>query len=104
MAVGFFVFEEEEEVRRALRRERVCRDRTNQLDIYNDKELKKRYRFKRDGCMRIIDLLTEDLETPTRRNHIVPGSLQVFIALFCYGQGALFSNTATTHKAEMPNS
>lgn len=89
-------------MRRALRRERVFRDRTNPLDIYDDRELHKRYRFTRDGCTRIIDLLTEDLETPTRRNHSVPGSLQVFIALSFYGQGALFSNTATIHGVSIP--
>lgn len=50
--------------------------RSNPLDIYNDIELKKRYR-----CMSKIDLLTEDFETRTRRNHAVPGTLQVFIAL-----------------------
>ena len=93
---------EEEEVRRALRRERVFRDRTNPLDIYNDRELHKRYRFTRDGCMRTFDLPRIDLETPTRRNHAAPGTLRVFIALSFYGQGALFSNTATIHEVSIP--
>ena len=34
---------------RALRRERVVRDRTNPLDIYSDSELIERFRFGRQA-------------------------------------------------------
>jgi hypothetical protein len=35
------------EVRRAMRRERICRDRTNPLEIYDDLELIERLKIKK---------------------------------------------------------
>ena len=65
------------ENRRALRRERVFRDRKNPLDEFDDVQMFKKYRFTRFGCMHIIDLLEAGLQHPTRRNRALPASLQV---------------------------
>ena len=47
--------------RRALRRERVFRDRTKKpLDIYDDFELIDKYRFDRQSIMMICDMLQDD--------------------------------------------
>ena len=46
MAVALFMIEEDEN-RRALRRDRVFRDRWNPLDVYDDAEILRRYRFTR---------------------------------------------------------
>ena len=54
--------------RRALRRERVFRDRTTPLDIYDDFELIDKYRFDRQSIMMICDMLQDDLESSTFRN------------------------------------
>ena len=54
--------------RRALRRERVFRDRTKPLDIYNDFELIDKYIFDRQSIMMICDMLQDDLESSTFRN------------------------------------
>ena len=54
--------------RRALRRERVLRDRTKPLDIYDDFELIDKYRFYRQSIMMICDMLQDDLESSTFRN------------------------------------
>jgi hypothetical protein len=54
--------------RRALRRERVFRDRTKPLDIYDDFELIDKYRFDRQSIMMICDMLQDDLESSTFRN------------------------------------
>ena len=43
--------------RRALRRERVFRDRTKPLNIYDDFELIDKYRFDRQSIMMICDML-----------------------------------------------
>ena len=43
--------------RRALRRERVFRDRTKSLNIYDDFELIDKYRFDRQSIMMICDML-----------------------------------------------
>ena len=54
--------------RRALRRERVFRDRTKPLDIYDDFKLIDKYRFARQSIMMICDMLQDDLESSTFRN------------------------------------
>ena len=84
-------------VERAQRRERVFRDRTNPLEIYDDVDLFKKYRFNRAGVMTLIDRLGGQLEHQTRRNHAVPPSLQVFVALRFYATGSVLDNSAVHH-------
>ena len=64
------------EVRRAMRRERICRDRTNPLEIYNDLELIERFRFNRRTILQITQLLQDDLESPTFHNKAIPRCLK----------------------------
>ena len=78
---------------RARRRERVFRDRTNPLDLWNDAEMYRKYRFSRLMCIKIIDRLEDQLQHPTRRNHALPPSLQVFIALRFYGHGSVLDDS-----------
>ena len=54
--------------RRALHRERVFRDRTKPLDMYDDFELIDKYGFDRQSIMMICDMLHDDLESSTFRN------------------------------------
>ena len=75
------------ELRRGMRRERIFRDRRNPIDIFDDAELVKRYRFSREGIMRITDIVKNDIEHPTRRNHALLPSQQVLIALQYYTTG-----------------
>ena len=74
---------------RNLRRERVFRDRFDQLDSCSDAEVFKKYRFSREGVMEVIDLIGEELEHPSKRNCALPSSLQlgvqVLIALNFFG-------------------
>ena len=60
------------EVRRAMRRECIFRDRTNPLEIYDDLELIERLRFDRRTILQITQLLQDDLESPTLRNTAIP--------------------------------
>lgn len=85
------------ENQRALRRERLFRDRTNPFEVFDDVEMYVKYRFTRFGCMHIIDLLEARLTHPTRRNHALPASLQVFVALEFYGKGSVLDSTGTIH-------
>lgn len=75
------------QLRRAMRRERVFRDRRNPIDIFTDDELIKRYRFSREGIMFITDLLAPEIDHPTRRNHALLPYQQVLIALQYYATG-----------------
>ena len=53
-------------------RERVFRDRTQPLVIYDDVDMFKKYCFTRAGVILLIDRLGGQLEHQTRRNHAVP--------------------------------
>ena len=63
--------------RRALRRERLFRDRNNPFDLYDDVDMHKRYRFTRDGIRFLIDNLN-GLEPYTARSCAVAKHLKVF--------------------------
>ena len=65
----------------ALRRERLFRDRSNPLEIFDDQDLIKRYRFPRVKLIEIIELCREGLERPTNRNNALPVHSQVLSAL-----------------------
>ncbi|XP_062571915.1 putative nuclease HARBI1 [Saccostrea cucullata] len=75
--------------KRNLRRERVFRDRTHPLDMYDDQDLIVRFRMPRYCILDIIDLLAEDLEPPTMRSKSIPASLQVLTALRYFATGSL---------------
>ncbi|XP_062580461.1 putative nuclease HARBI1 [Saccostrea cucullata] len=61
----------------SIRKDRVFRDRSHPLDIYDDTELIRRYRMPRWCILELIDTLSNDLEPPTMRSHSIPASLQV---------------------------
>ncbi|KAL2102183.1 hypothetical protein ACEWY4_001351 [Coilia grayii] len=77
---------------RAFRRERVIRDRSNPLDIYNDEELIERFRFSRRDLFSLIDELSPDLHFTSDRNAALTPTLQVLLTLRFYANGA-FQNT-----------
>ena len=89
----FEAFRLERVNQRARRRERIFRDRTNPLDLWTDEEMHAKYRFSRLSCLQIIDLLHDQLQHPTRRNHAIPPSLQVFIALRFFGHGSVLDDS-----------
>ena len=87
---------------RALRRERVLRDRTNPLDIYDDgnllyddRELIERFSFYRAGKCDLIEELSPLLQHPIDRNGASPPAMQLLIALRFYANGS-FQNTSQT--------
>lgn len=69
----------DEETWRAMRRQRVFRDRRNPLDRFDDLELYQRFRLRREGIIELTDLLKVDLERKTKRSHAVPSVLQASI-------------------------
>lgn len=72
----------------SIRKDRVFRDRSHPLDIYDDAELIRRYRMPRHCILDLIDTLSTDLEPPTMRSHSIPASLQIFAALRYYATGS----------------
>ena len=73
---------------RAMRRERVFRDRSNPFEVYSDAELLKKYRFHREGLRYLIDILDDGLAPKTLRNHAISKELKVFIGLRYLASGA----------------
>ena len=68
--------------RRALRRERIFRDRVNPLDKSDDVELIRKFRFRRADIMSIVDDVQDELQHVNRPGSVPPTpSLQVCLAL-----------------------
>uniref|UniRef100_A0A8C6UX78 Putative nuclease HARBI1 n=1 Tax=Neogobius melanostomus TaxID=47308 RepID=A0A8C6UX78_9GOBI len=79
-------------LKRALRRERVLRDRSNPLEMYNESELLERFRFDRATIFEIVGALTPQLQHVTERNGALSPSQQVLIALRFFASGS-FQNS-----------
>ena len=69
-------------LRRAVRRERVFRDRLNPLDIYDDTDFKNRYRFSRPVVLQLIDELSDDLNGAYLKYLEITQTLQILLAIF----------------------
>ena len=64
-----------------MRRERVFRDHTNPIDVYDDVELYDRFRFRRNDILGIVDEIRDDIEYPATRQGSLPAVIQVLGAL-----------------------
>ena len=57
----------DEQVERALRLERVFRDRINDLEKYDDRDIFLRYRMSREMLLEVIDMLEPSLTPASNR-------------------------------------
>lgn len=67
--------------RNDMRRQRIFRDRTCPLDIYDDQELIARYRLPRHLILELCGLLDDDIKRQTRRSMALPVALQVSMSV-----------------------
>lgn len=65
-----------------------CFRGSNSFDHWTDNELRKIYRFGRNGIEYPASLLKDDLERPTQRNRAVTVKMQMLIALQFYASGS----------------
>ncbi len=65
----------------APRKERIYRERAD-LSTLSDRQIKSRFRFKRESIQFIADLLRDDLSHDTRRSQPVSVEMQVLV-LWC---------------------
>ena len=77
--------------RRAMRRERVFRDRTHPLEEYNDELVYKRFRFHRQFIFGLAEELRQDVEFALPRKGALTPVLQVCLALRFYATGSFQS-------------
>ena len=60
-----------------MRRERVFRDRNEDLEVMNDLQLIERYRFPRQTIFEICGMVENDVSPHTNRSHAIPTHIQV---------------------------
>ena len=70
------------------RREKKYRIHDIDLTNFSEDELKSRFRFGRDSIIFLVELLREDLERPTSRNHALSPTVQVLAALRFFASGS----------------
>lgn len=68
---------------------RIFRDRTNPLEVFDDQEVYKKFRFYRQDIFEIADEIEEDLQTLPRKGSLTT-LLQVLITLRFYATGTFF--------------
>ncbi|KAK7095809.1 hypothetical protein V1264_005174 [Littorina saxatilis] len=72
--------------RRNLRRNRIFRDRIHPVDKYDDVDLYRKFRFRRQDIMDLTDEVADDVLLTSRRGARLP-SLQVCLALRFFACG-----------------
>ena len=80
----------------ALHRERVLRDREHPLDQWMTMQCTQKHSFTHLGCIKIIDLLQDQLEHPTNRNHAYHLAFKCLL-LFVFMDTGLYSMIAVQH-------
>ena len=79
------------------RKERQFRLRDDfSLTDFTDSELRSRYRFGRESIEFLVELLRDDLETPTSRNHALSTIVQVLVALRFFASGSFLQAIGDT--------
>lgn len=74
-------------LQRALRQERVVRDRLNPFDIYDDVAFITRFRFSKQAVVVICDKIRSQLTLDARRKSIAP-EIQLLVTLRFYATRA----------------
>lgn len=74
--------------RRAFRRERIFRDRTNPLEIYDDEKVLKRFRLPRVVIYELTNEVMEELQYTLPRKGCLSAVMQVCLALRYYASGS----------------
>ncbi|XP_064646164.1 putative nuclease HARBI1 [Lineus longissimus] len=91
------------DARRAMRRERIFRDRVHPLEIYNDLQLYQRYRLDRQTILDLVDAVRNYIEPQTDRNHALPADLKVLATLRFYASGSFQEVTGDTVHISQPS-
>ena len=96
MAAIAVILCQEQEGRRALRGERVFRDRANPLE-WSEEELWRRYRFTREGLVALVNTLEDEITHKTERSQALSPNMQTCTALNFFTTGAVLDTTASLH-------
>ena len=73
------------------RRPRTYRHRPSPLsDTFTDEEIRQRYRFRRNSIAFICNVVRNDIERPTKRNHALSAETQVLASLRFLASGCFY--------------
>lgn len=73
--------------RNHLRRNRVFRDRNHPLELYDDAEIVRKFRFDRQSILELTDSVSDRLQYPLQRRGALTPVLQVLLTLRFYATG-----------------
>ncbi|XP_067653981.1 putative nuclease HARBI1 [Haliotis asinina] len=85
------------EIERSLRKQRVYRDRTSQLDMLNDFELISRYRLSREAIIALVEKTEPVIGRATQRSCAISAECQVLLTLRYLGKGGFLSEIGDLH-------
>lgn len=74
-----------------LPRIRIFRDRNNPLEMYDNIDFQRKYRFSKEGFHFILDLLYNNLKFQTQRSHAITPEIQLAVAFRYYATGTFQS-------------
>ena len=80
-------------------RERKFREHEIFLDDFSDEELRSRYRFGRDSIEFLTEILENDLQRQTTRNHALSPTLQILVQRCVSLRAEAFYNSSVTPSA-----
>ena len=69
-------------------RERRFRQQEFSLDEFSDEELRSRYRFGSQSIEYLTEIIGDDLQRQTKRNHAITPTLQILVALRFLASGS----------------
>ena len=96
MAAAFVNINQERHNRRALRGQRVFRDRQNPLEL-DDIEIFNKYRLPRQVILDLIETLETDLLRTTQRSCALSVVTQVFTSLRYFASGSFYLDVGDNH-------
>ncbi|KAH7970216.1 hypothetical protein HPB49_001124 [Dermacentor silvarum] len=79
-----------------IRRGRLCRDRTDTFEVFEEDELQGRFRFGRAGIAYLAELLRDEIEHLTRRSHALNVEQQLGLAIKFFATGSFFTTAGDT--------
>ncbi|KAK7873799.1 hypothetical protein R5R35_005784 [Gryllus longicercus] len=78
------------------RKKKSYRARVSPLEMYSDAEFRRKYRFSKEGAIKLIDLFGAQLKSDGRGGKLSP-DLQILTALRCWGRNEVQDDSADLH-------
>lgn len=94
----------QEILQKSIDQQRVFRDRRNVFDNYSEDQFRERFRYSKNGVMKLVEFLRVDLEKSSNRSCDFPSEFEILIALRFYASGSMQLVLADTFNDTVPKS